>query len=159
VEIHPDTPPGGRPLTDLFRAGDIERMMKNVRISGAPFGITFADRAFLSNSRLALQAAEFAGDQGKFPKFHAGVFSAYFSLGLDIGSLDVLKQIAEDAGLDCVAMANSIRSGIYLPKLENARQEAGQFGVTAVPAFFIGENRALVGAQPLDAFRKVLSSL
>ena len=42
IEIHPETPPAGRPLTDLFGAESIDRMMQALRLAGAPFGITFA---------------------------------------------------------------------------------------------------------------------
>ncbi len=158
MEIHPDTPSGGRPLAELFRTEDIERMMQHLRIAGAPFGITFMDRPFLSNSRAALQAAEFARDHGKFPQFHAAVFSAYFSLGLDIGDLSVLSQIASGAGLDPDSLVTALETGKYLPKLDETRQEAGLLGVTGVPTFFFDDTQSVVGAQPLDVFRKALRS-
>lgn len=159
MEIHPDTPPGGRPITELFRREDIERMMQHLRIAGAPFGITFADRAFLSNSRSALLAVQYASDQGKFHELHTALFAAYFSLGLDIGNLDVLAQLAHNAGLDADAMKKAIQGGTYLPRLEEARQEAGLLGLTGVPTFFIADKKSIVGAQPLDVFRKALRSL
>jgi len=159
VEIHPDTPPQGRPLTELFRPEDIERMMRHLRIAGAPFGIAFADRPLLSNSRLALQAAEYAREHGRFPQFHSATFSAYFSLGLDIGDPDVLRQIARDAGLDADGMMDAIKSGRYLPKLDEMRQEAGLRGLTGIPTFVVGDKKTIVGAEPLDVFRKVLRSL
>jgi len=158
VEIHPETPPEGRLLTDLFRADDINRMMKHLRAMGAQFGITFADRPFLSNSRHALLAAEFAREQGKFQEFHSGLFSAYFSQALDIGNTEILSQIASDTGLDDEAMVASIRSDRYLMQLEKAKEDAGRHGVTGVPTFFIGDKRSIVGAQPLDIFRKMLRS-
>lgn len=135
MEIHPDTPPEGRPLTDLFRQEDIARMMQHVRIAGASFGITFTDRPLLSNSRLAIQAAEFGREHGKFEEVHRALFSAYFSLGLDIGNQDIVMQIVQDAGFDAKAMMDQIKSGKYDAKLQEARQEAGVLGVTGVPAF------------------------
>ena len=156
MEIHPDTPPEGRLLTELYPARDIERMMKHIRAMGASFGIAFGDRPFLSNSRPALQAAEFARDHHAFNEFHASLFSAYFSQGLDIGDLEILAQIARDSNLDAEAMLDAVRSGTYLPRLQHAQQEAARLGVTGVPTFFIGAGKSIVGAQPLDVFRKVL---
>jgi predicted DsbA family dithiol-disulfide isomerase len=133
-------------------------MMEYLRTMGAQFGITFVDRPFLSNSRLALQAAEFARENDRFTEFHSPLFAAYFSQGLDIGDLDVLSQIARDAGLDAHAMMSAIQTGKYLPKLREAQQEAARLGVTGVPTFLIGEKKSIVGAQPLAVFRKVLRS-
>jgi predicted DsbA family dithiol-disulfide isomerase len=158
VEIHPETPPEGRPLSELFRSDDINHMMKHVRTMGTQFGIAFADHTLLSNSRLALQAAEFAREQGKFHEFHSSLFSSYFSQGLDIGSLDVLSQLSTDTGLDGAAMVAAVKSGKYLPHLEAAKEDAARRGVTGVPAFFIGDNKSIVGAQSLDVFRKTLRS-
>jgi predicted DsbA family dithiol-disulfide isomerase len=86
------------------------------------------------------------------------LFTAYFSHGLDIGNLDVLKQIALDAGLDAEAMQEAIRSKKYLPKLEEAKEDAADRGVTGVPTFFIEDKKSIVGVQPLDVFRKALRS-
>jgi predicted DsbA family dithiol-disulfide isomerase len=158
MEIHPETPPEGALMTARFRAEDIKRMMEHLRAMGAPFGITFVDRPILSNSRPALLAAEFAREQGKFQSFHEAVFPAYFSHGLDIGSIDVLKQIATDAGLDADAMADAVAGGKHLPLLETAKDEAARLGVTGVPTFFIDDKRSIVGAQSLDVFRKTLRS-
>ncbi len=145
-------------MTKRFRPEDIGRIMRHLRVMGAPFGIAFADRPLLSNSRMALQAAEFSREQGRFEPFHAALFAAYFSHGLDIGDLDVLSGIARDAGLDAGALKSALQSGKYLPKLKEAQEEAARLGVTGVPAFFIGDKKSIVGAQPLDVFRKALRS-
>jgi predicted DsbA family dithiol-disulfide isomerase len=145
-------------MTKRFRQEDIDRMMGHLRTMGAEFGITFVDRPFLSNSRPALQAAEFAREQGRFNEFHPALFSAYFSHGLDIGDLDVLSEIARDAGLDAVAMKNVLQSGKYMQTLARAQEEAARLGVTGVPTFLIEDKKTIVGAQPLDVFRKTLRS-
>jgi predicted DsbA family dithiol-disulfide isomerase len=134
-------------------------MMGHLRAAGAPFGIAFVDRSVLSNSRPALLAAEFAREQGKFQDFHEAVFAAYFSHGLDIGDLDVLRQIANDIRIDADALAGAVTSGKYLPTFERTKEDAARLGVTGVPTFFIDNKKSIVGAQSLDVFRKALSAL
>ena len=145
-------------MAKRFRPEDIKRIMEHLRSMGAPFGITFVDRPILSNSRLALQAAEFARDQDLFYPFHTSLFAAYFSHGLDIGNIDVLAQIAHESGLDAGAMKKALQAGQYLPGLEAAKEEAAVRVVTGVPTFFIGDKKSVVGAQPLAVFRKALRS-
>ena len=158
MEIHPETPPEGTPMAKRFPPDDIKRTMTNLRTMGAPFGIAFVDRPLLSNSRLALQAAEFAREHDLFEPFHTALFAAYFSHGLDIGNIDVLAMIAHDAGLDDEAMKRALEDGEYLPELEAVKEEAAVRGVTGVPTFFIGEEKSVVGAQSLEVFRKALRS-
>lgn len=145
-------------MKSRFRPEDINRIMEHLRNMGAPFGITFVDRPILSNSRLALQAAEFAREQNLFDPFHTALFAAYFSHGLDIGNIDVILMIAKDTGLDTEAMKRALQGGKYLPRLEATKEEAAIRGVTGVPSFFIGDKKSVVGAQPLDVFRKALRS-
>jgi len=159
MEIHPETPPEGTLMTARFRAEDIKRMMEHLRAMGAPFGIAFVDRPILSNSHPALLAAEFVREQGKFQPFHAALFAAYFSHGLDIGDIDVLRQIASDIGLDADALADAVKSGKYLLMLEKTKEDAARLGVTGVPTFFINDKRSIVGAQSLEVFRKTLRSV
>jgi predicted DsbA family dithiol-disulfide isomerase len=145
-------------MTSRFRSEDIKRIMEHLRIMGTPFGIIFVDRPLLSSSRLALQAAEFAREQNLFDPLHTALFAAYFSQGMDIGNIDVLAMIAKEAGLDAGAMQQALQGGKYLPALEAAKEEAAVRGVTGVPTFFIGDKKSVVGAQPIDVFRKALRS-
>ena len=131
-------------------------MMKHLRDMGASFGITFAERPFLSNSRLSLITAEHAREQGRFPPVQGANVSAYVSQGIDIGDLDVLSDIMRNAGLDAAMLKNAISSSTYTSRLLQAQHEASQAGVTGVPTFVIAGKRTIVGAQPLDVFRKVL---
>jgi len=159
MELHPDTPPEGKLLTDMFRPEDVGRMMQHLRTAGAPFGIVFTDLTRISNSRKALQASEFARDNGKFEEFHRALFQAYFSNGLDIGDASVITQIALETGLDTEALEKTLVSGKYLTRVEQVRDEASRLGVTGVPAFFLDGKKSIVGAQPIDVFRKALKNL
>ena len=145
-------------MAKRFRPEDIKRIMENLRSMGAPFGITFVDRPILSNSHLAIQAAEFAREHNLFEPFHTALFAAYFSRSMDIGNIDVLALIAHDAGLDAEAMKQALQEGKYLSGLEATKEDAAVRGVTGVPTFFIGDKKSVVGAQPLDVFRKALRS-
>jgi predicted DsbA family dithiol-disulfide isomerase len=156
VEIHPETPAGGQPMTERFRQADIDRMMRHLRSMGAPFGITFVDRPFLSNSHAALIAAELARDQDRFQTVHEAIFAAYFSQGLDIGDPEVLSGIVRDAGIDAALLAEAVKKNTYASRLQQAQHLAARAGVTGVPTFVIDNTRTIVGAQPLDVFRKAI---
>jgi len=133
-------------------------MNGHLRTAGAAYGITFVDRPFLSNSHAALLAAEFSRDHGKFEAFHPALFSAYFSHGLDIGNLDILAQLGEDAGLDPAALRKAVLSREHELRLEEAKKDAALVNVTGVPTFVVNKSRTIVGAQSIDVFRKALRS-
>jgi predicted DsbA family dithiol-disulfide isomerase len=159
VEIHPDTPAEGLPIERMFRPEHTRGMMQNLRAMGAPFGIIFTDITRISNSRLALQAAEFSRDQGKFDAFHDAVLQAYFAAGLDIGDREVIAQLAGDAGLHVPALEKALEKGTYLPRLKQMQEEAAKAGVTGVPTFVLAARRTIVGVQPIEVFRNTFRSL
>jgi predicted DsbA family dithiol-disulfide isomerase len=157
-EIHPETPPEGTPLSTMFPRIDAKSMAQSLNNAGAPFGITFAKIVHISNSRLSLEAAEFAKEHNRFDQFHTALFQAYFSHGKDIGSVEMLASIAGDAGLDAEEMVKALQTGKYRLLIENARQEAARLGVNAAPTFIIEDKDRIVGAQSLEVFRKKLSA-
>jgi predicted DsbA family dithiol-disulfide isomerase len=122
--------------------------------AGEPLGITFGERTFLSNSRHALEASEYARDHGKYDSFHERVFRAYFTDLRDIGNVKILLNVAQDVGLDPVDLNDSLESGFYATRMEEAMQEAAKYGVNAVPTFIINDTDKIVGALPLDKFRE-----
>ena len=158
-EIHPETPSEGMPLMKMFPRADIESMTKRLNSMGAPFGLTFLKIVNISNSRLSLEAGEFAKEQGRFEQFHHLVFQAYFSQGKDIGSIEVLKQLGKEAGLDADALEKTLETGKYLRILKEAKGEAARLGITAAPTFLFNEKDRIVGAQSIEVFRELLKAL
>jgi predicted DsbA family dithiol-disulfide isomerase len=158
-EIHPETPLEGMPLVKMFPRADVESMTRRLNSMGTPFGLTFQKIVNISNSRLSLEAGEFAKEHGKFNEFHNDIFKAYFSQGMDIGSVAVLKQIGKDAGLDADALGKALQTGKYRRVREEAKEEATRLGITAAPTFIFNGKDLIVGAQSLDVFRERLKAL
>ena len=137
----------------------MSKMYDQLRERGKEFGIVFGDRTLLSNSRLALEAAEYARDMGKFESFHETTFRYYFTEAYDIGSIDVIKSVAAEIGLDPDDMMKALLKNRYSPRLIKARQEGEKINLSGVPTFIINERYKIVGAQPVEVFKEVFSKL
>lgn len=121
-------------------------------------GLPMADRDWVSNSRPALEAAEYAREAGTFDSFHRAVFSAYHAEGRDIGKREVLREIATQVGLDADEMIAALDDGRYAARVREDIELSREIGLSGVPAFIIG-NRAIVGAQPYEVFEYVMGLL
>jgi predicted DsbA family dithiol-disulfide isomerase len=154
--LRPDTPPEGmpHPLPPDVRA----QRSAPLREMAADAGLPMVDRDWVSNSRPALEAAEYARSVGLYDPFHRAVFAAYFAEGRDIGRISVLKEIAISVGLDPVALADALQRGDYAPVVDEDVQLSTDIGLRGVPAFIIG-NQAIVGAQPFHVFEQVMESI
>ena len=158
-EIHPETPSEGMPLIMMFPQIDPEVMTRRLNDIAAPFSLSFRKIVHIANSRLALEASEFAKDHGRFDAFHRKLFDAYFTKGGDIGAIGILMQIARDTGLDADSLRRALEAGTFRSKLEKAREEAVRLRVTAAPTFLFNDKERIVGAQPLDVFRDLLKKM
>ena len=130
-----------------------------LRRRGKKAGIVFGNRAILSNSRLALEASEYARDMGKYDAFHENIFYAYFTEALDIGIIDTIAAVAKKSGLDDTEMRKSLKDGRYSKRLEQARKEAQAINLTGVPTFIINAKHKIVGAQPIGVFRDLFREI
>ncbi len=122
---------------------------------GKEFGIVFGDRTLLYNSRLALEASEYARDMGQYDVFHKNIFHAYFTEALDIGNLDVISDVAQKSGLDTDGVIKAIKDHSYSPRLDEAREEGRLINLTGVPTFIINGRYKIVGAQPVEVFKEI----
>ncbi len=153
-ELRPEMPPEGMPMSKLFPGVDLKKRYESLSNAGSPYGIAFQELSNASNSRLALEASEYARDNGHFDSFHGRVFRAYFVETLDIGDLEVIRELALQEGLDCDELLRALQEKRYASRLEGAKQEAGRHCVTAVPTFIINDKHKIVGAQAIEAFRE-----
>jgi predicted DsbA family dithiol-disulfide isomerase len=164
-ELHPETPPGGVPVADVFR--DAEGMHAYVRSFAAGFGIPdLYPPVRLANTRRALAIAEHARDAGRLEVFSAAAHDAYWRLGRGIESDEELAAVATAAGLDSAAAVAAAADPALLARVDAARREAIRAGVTGIPTFDVepdapGGSRVssrVVGCQRyevlVDALRK-----
>lgn len=151
-ELHPETPPQGVSLSSLFSGFNPEAMVERLRRAGAPYGISFNKMERLSNSRLSLEASEFARDRGSYEELHSRFFEAYFLEGRDIGSLETILDIAGAAGLDPGALKEALHKGLYRERLQESRELALRHKVAGLPTFIINGEDKIVGAREYEAF-------
>jgi len=158
-ELHPETPPEGVLLAERFKGYDISQMFDNLRLRGKDFGIVFGDLTVLSNSRLSLEASEYARDMGKYNQFHDQIFHAYFTEAMDIGNAGILRKIALECGLDPVDMMQTHKNVCYKLRLDDAKKEGLKIQLTGVPTFMINNKHKIFGAQPIKAFTDILDKI
>ncbi len=156
-ELHPETPPEGRPAR--APSGAFER----VRESAQRSGIEMRRPERSANSRMALEASEWvrAVAPEAFDRFHRAVFEAYFGAGLNIGDPDVLVTIAEHLSLDGAALREVLASRAYAPAVDEGIQWAADRGLTSTPFFIFVADRlyGVPGAQEYEVFEQVMERL
>jgi len=155
-EIHPETPPDGSDLASLgFNEAAAAAIRSRVLELSDEVGLKLNLPARVSNSRLALQIAEFAKEKGQFKKYHDVVFRAYWQQGKDIGHREQLFSLAAQADLDLEELESYLASGKATDKLRQHLQEVRDYGINGVPTFVIGD-KMVVGAHPYEVLEKVL---
>jgi len=111
--------------------------------------------SFHANAQKAAEAAECAGEQGKFWEMHDKLFEANANEELN---LDKFKQISKDLGLNTDQFNDCLDNEKMASKVAKDMAGGQKAGVSGTPATFI--NGELVsGALPLDQFKVVIDQL
>ena len=153
-ELHPDIPLSGIPMTEqmrLSRAPSTERL----RTLAAEAGIVMTPISLIPNSRLALEAAEFAREAGCFNAFHRALFAALFTNDQNIGDGSVLIQLAGEAGMNREAMRAALTERTYRTAVDEKIAWARERGITGAPTFVFDDRFEIVGAQEYAVFENV----
>ncbi len=155
LEIHPDNPPEGRPLSELgYPPQQWQRMMENLQKMAIEEGVELAERTFTTNSHKALLLAEAAKAAGAhtFYRLNAGLFAAYFLQQQNLGDPQVLRAIAKQAGVEDMVVEQAWSDPQYKDILHANLRDAARLGINGTPAFIIG-NRIAAGAVPVSTLR------
>jgi predicted DsbA family dithiol-disulfide isomerase len=165
LEIHPETPATGRPVSDLgYPPERWRRMMANLALMARSENIALAERRITTNSRRALLLAEAAKEEGEeiFRALNESIFYAFFCEGKNIGDTSVLRALAANAGVRPEIVDRAWRAPVYEERLDENRRVAARSAISGVPTYLIGD-RLLVGAVAtaslLEACRKVQAGL
>lgn len=152
IEIHPEFPPEGIKRGRSRKSHSIKEVITE---EAASDGIEFRFPGFAANSRLALEAAEFAKAAGRFESFHRAVYDAYFRHGRNIGDPAVIREIGEESGLDAAALADCLAQRTMRGVIESNKTEAGRMSVLGVPTLILG-GFPVHGSQSLDTLRSLI---
>jgi predicted DsbA family dithiol-disulfide isomerase len=109
-------------------------------------------------SRLAHEAAKWAGKQFRFDEFNLAIFSAFFEHDKDIGDIEILKKIAADLKLDEESLHISLKNSEFTEIVLADQNEARQVGVRAIPAFVVNGKVQAAGVQTAKRLYELLSS-
>ena len=101
-------------------------------------------------ARGAAEAARCAADQARFWEFHDALFANQQALGPDD-----LTRHATTTGLDIDRFRTCVNGGAHRSEITADLEEGARQGVEATPTVFVN-GRAVIGAQPIDVYEKVI---
>jgi protein-disulfide isomerase len=105
---------------------------------------------FHQNAGPAAELASAAAEKGKFWELHDLMFKNQQQL-----DRPALEKYAKEVGLDDGKIKEALDQTKWAAQIKADQDEAAKFGARGTPAFFIN-GRPLSGAQPFDAFKKVI---
>jgi protein-disulfide isomerase len=125
-------------LKDFVDAGRLRLVFRNFPLP------------FHSDAQKAAEAAECASEQGKFWEFHDRLFASQNDL-----AVASLKNYAKEMGLDSAGFDECLDSGRMAAEVQSDLADGEKAGVSGTPTSFVN-GIIVVGAQPPEAFRKVI---
>ena len=112
----------------------------------------------------AARAAHCAGEQGKFWQMHDSLFAEEGPL--EVGGIDAR---GTQLGLDVAKLKACVGSDRFATVIQKGLDEAAQMQITGTPTFLVGTvdakgnivsiKKAIVGAQPFEAFKATVDPL
>jgi len=151
-------PPEGMEIPGEYLA-DMEDTRARLGRMADTGGMKMVFSGRIPNSRLALEATEYAVAKGRGEEFHRAVFEKLYAEGRDIGDWKVLREAAEGAGLEADDLENAVSRGDFTGVLDVKLAEAIERGIKAVPTFIINGSYRIVGAQPYETFQKAIADI
>ncbi len=108
-------------------------------------------------THLAFEGFQYAKEHGKASAYNHRMFTAFFQDELDIGSVDVLTELAAEIGLDHNEFRQVLENRKYKEIHEEALREAYEdVQVTSVPTFIVG-SYLIPGLLPQDQLERIIN--
>ncbi|WP_284947184.1 DsbA family oxidoreductase [Acidisoma cladoniae] len=162
--LNPDMPRAGMSRADYvvrkFGAEDrARRLFTSITDIGRGEGILFRfDRIRRTPSSVdAHRLVRFAAALGRAEVVADALFTAYFTDGLDIGSLDVLVSVGRQCGLEPVAVRNHLLTDDAIEQVHGDNLRSHRLGINGAPCFIVGRRHAIAGAQEPEVLECLLN--
>lgn len=160
LEIHPDNPPEGRPVSELgYPPQHWKMLMANLSRLAAQEGVVLPERTFTTNSRRALKLAQAVLEHqpAVFERLNRALYEAYFLQRENIGDPQVLQSLAQSIGAGRTLVELAWNDPHYDAVLSRNQTRAMNLGITGTPAYELG-GEVYSGAVPLATLRRAVKS-
>ena len=158
MEIHPDNPEQGRPLSELgYPPQHWAMLMENLKRMAKEEGVELAERTFTTNSRRALKLAHaVASEQPElFEALNKELYEAYFLRRVNIGDPETLRQLAKDIGVSESLIDRAWTDPAYEQVLMDNLHSAGMKNIHGTPTYVFGSD-IYSGAIPVSTLRQAV---
>lgn len=129
------------------------------RAEALGLGINFAGIERTPNTLDAHRLIHWAGIENLQGAAVDALFDAYFVQNRDIGSHEVLADIADGIGMDASVVLRLLASDADRDDIIARDAHSRQMGIRAVPTFIVGGRHAVPGAQPPELWQQVIAEL
>ena len=152
--LRPDTPKEGSERPQ--RPGEpADELSEPLRGQAKDAGLIMKPPGRTPNTLYALEATEYAQQNGKFLEFHHAAYKTFWEDRQDLGELEVLHKVAHEVGLNADEMVKSLEEKTYAETVMGQYQEALQYGISGIPTFLVG-NLLFTGAHPYNIFKSAM---
>lgn len=122
--------------------------------------LVFKHLAFIGQESVwAAQAAECAGNEGRFWLYHDKLFASQAGENRGAFAKDKLKGFARELGLEAAGFDRCLDGDETLAKVRADTAEADRRGVKSTPTFYLNTTEPIQGALPYDAFKQAIDKL
>ena len=141
-----------------FPEEQAKEMTAQVIHMGKASGIDFNfERALITNTFSAHKILHLAKKHGKSSEMEEELFKAHFLNGENVGSIEVLSNLAEKLGISKDEALQTLSSEEFNDEVNQDVTEGRNNGVTGVPFFILNGKYAVSGAQPAELFEEALT--
>ena len=154
--LHPETPPEGQSLEQLFAGRDVDlnamyQQMKGLMdIQGLPYSL----RTHTYNSRLAQELGKW-GDTHASDALHNALYQAYFVNRKNISDIEILVEVAASVGLDPIEARDVLEMRTFKAEIDEDWAKSRQYRITGVPTF-MAAGYVVVGVQEYSVLERLL---
>jgi predicted DsbA family dithiol-disulfide isomerase len=164
-ELNPGMPPEGEAVADHVRRkyGATPEQSSATRTAmreiAAEVGARLGSPARIWNTRDCHRLLYWAKDTGAQTALKEALFEAYFADGANPGERSVLLAAVASAGLDVGEARRVLDSDAFGRAVEAVEARFAEMGVTGVPAMIFDERGMVLGAQGVEAYRRVIARM
>ncbi len=136
------------------------RLHDRLADTAAELGLRYRfDAAVTANTFDAHRLTHFAKAHGSQEQVEERLFAAYFTEGRNVGSHEMLVELAAEAGLDPAEAREMLAGERFADEVRADVMEARELGADGVPFFLFNRAVSVSGAQPSELFLEVLRSV